>query len=391
MTTGVNRLQRLVASNTILLIVVLDMVARATPPGGLVRAVLNLAQIAIVTAAVPLRLLLRKDLLPLNVLLGLAVGYMMLIGVASSDIGFTYNYVLKYLAIGLCFLVGYGAGMRGDAKAFKQFNVLMVAVFVYLLTVNIFGYGEPIYEGQRVSFGDLDAPLVYVAIVSIVLYVWGNRSKQYQVLMLPIVVSLFVLFVGVARRTFILLLIAAVLVYVMDRDLRRRHKKVLVNGFLALALFYPAWSPLVAEAFEVRQGARTSAAVVLAEPRILEHFWAYEQVRTSGYQLAVGSGELFNSKGRYGFWDPDRYMHADLSRLLFGGGLILVSLYLAYTTLLVRYALQGAGQNKVYSKYMKYSAIALVLALVPGSVTFLSFKGALLYIVGYGKALRDTS
>lgn len=103
-------------------------------------------------------------------------------------------------------------------------------------------------------------------------------------------------------------------------------------------------------------------------------------------QLMLGTGFLFDEKGRYNYPNPNRPMHGTYTRIFFGAGSIGLCLYL-YFLLNILYHLYDKNITKDYFKTAIFSSFAVYLIVLvggaSGSGTGAPYVATLFILSGY--------
>ncbi len=255
------------------------------------------------------------------------VFYFVLLGIQSSELILTYNYLVKFVVPFLYFIIGYNIFVL---EAHFQYFLKRIWIFlcyfsIYIIVANLLGVGVELYSnGIKMGFYSLNGLYIPTFCIITILYNYkllNSRASRMLAIVFSVLTS--VLLILLLKRTLILILIMALLVYILKNF---RFKKSFRFGisFLVLCGTLTYFSNDVVSLIETRSSRFNRQYKIVDEGRFTENIYIYDMMKNSVLKLVFGSGEVFNDRksltalGVFG----EREAHNSYIRLFWSGGII---------------------------------------------------------------------
>ena len=128
------------------------------------------------------------------------------------------------------------------------------------------------------------------------------------------------------------------------------------------------------------------------EGRVIENFMVWDKISESTISLLFGTGELFNSQGKYGLYTGDHHqysrpIHNDYARLLFGSGLIGLLFYLYFISSLFIFSFKSKNFYNDFTKSIyKYNIFLIIVVFLMGissGFTDIFYRTVIFSLVGF--------
>jgi len=324
--------------------------------------------------------------------------YVFAVGLYSSNYIVTLNYFAKFLFGYFGLIVGFVL-IDTHQKLTYIIRISIIVLIIYVsnfLLANLMGYGESTYKYQSISAGFVGVESYFQIIIIVLLYPLIqviNINNKYKLLYKIFNTLAILMFLFVFRRTNLIALFIGALFFTFFS--RRKLKSFFKYGMLILLLviIFSYSFPSITENFTHRilQNNNFEQA-----GRFVENFMVLDTIKESFVTLIFGTGEMFNSQGKYG-WGlnadlmlANRGIHNNYGRLLFGGGFIGLFLFIIfYINLYLK-----INKLRNYDRSV-FSSIALTLLVVSifigfsSGITAISYNFLLLLYIG--AYLRITS
>jgi hypothetical protein len=309
--------------------------------------------------------------------------YLFIISFRSSDLLVTFNHFLKMSLSTMYLLVGYWLiGSESRLKKLIRLLFYLVILFIaYILFVNYFNIGSYLYgEFGLIKTGHLTGARLYqFSIIILVLLsigkIYVNDFNKYLYYLVSIISFLIILMV--LRRSAIIILLIGFITFFLFYPTRG---KVLIASSLFLVIGYIGYDNKdeIMELIEFRSSRVTDVSLLTTERRYQEYEAIYLTLNREPVHLLLGSGELFNSRGKYGeeHWRDwgDRRIHSDYGILLHGGGFLALCLYLVF---LFSMLYKNFKLKPVYLYLVNFKLLLSSLILV---AIVISFMGGMYYV-----------
>lgn len=324
--------------------------------------------------------------------------YTLILVPLSSDIKLTLTY---YLRLFVTFLVLINAYYYLDSpnKLFgliKLFPFLLILNYVYFLYCTYFNIGSSAYKGQFLSVGfqSYSSQFVFaIAFISFLLFAKYFDKKKKLIFNIVNVVTIIFLLMIFRRTNFLIILIGIFLMTILSNKTRKDIAKVVVLS-IALGLFFiNDIARIVEDNLSVRQRI-TTVDNYTKEGRYIENMLVINSIKNSTIKTLFGTGELFNSRGKYGLntgdkWASIRPLHNDYSRLLFGTGSIGLLIYIIIVIKMFFYVKKKKSNFSELKIFGYFLITCLFLVGLSSGITDLYYRIILFLLIGSSLRILD--
>jgi hypothetical protein len=327
------------------------------------------------------------------------LAYLAVILPFSSDLVLSSNYYLKASLSSLWFLVAHSVLVRPASfdLLLKAIPVIFVLFAGYTTLANIFQWGEIAYSGQNLRLGFIGFESQFQLAIGLVLLPlivrqYSSKVAKLVVYLLALAIALYLLMVF--RRTNLIIIVAGYVGILSFSPNRLSSIRLLAIATLIAFATLPWYWDFISQNLEIRRSRFEDLSYYyLEEGRAVEFQLVAETLSDSFTRLLFGTGELFNEAGRYGFQALDesnytRQLHTDYARLLFGGGLVAVFLYVAFFAVVLGKfcrawfkSAPGSSTREYASLGITLTALAIAIGFSSG-ITYISYRFLLVVLLG---------
>jgi len=316
------------------------------------------------------------------------------LGLFSSNIVRSYNFIFKFITPFLYLLVGFSLVKNGfDLISLISKLWLFLLYFVlYVLSANIFNYGESFYEGALISVGYMNINATYVPVVIILVVLFLNKhvprkfDRNMNLFLSVIVCGIIILML---KRTLILMIILGILFYLFRNFSLVKVVKFSFFLFIFGLLILSNFSDYLRSSFEARQSRFSEDYSLTEEGRFIENFVVYNYFAESPEFILFGTGEVFNDlEYMYDYFRIERNLHNSFIRLIWSSGVIGVLIFLLFyfkQYSLIRYHLKMQYNRNFYSDVFYFGCVLVLLRFVndfSSGITYISYNILSYLIIG---------
>jgi len=267
--------------------------------------------------------------------------YFLIIIPFSSNMFLSFNYYLKVLFSSLFFLFLLSSDVDlSTIRLFVNYSIFILCFgLFYFVLSNLLGFGESIYSKNILrGYTSLNLYYAYVLIILVFpLYFYFYSSKFQKIIGYVFIVSLIVvLFLIFRRSNFILLMVGSATYYLLCKQ---KVKYFLYGIFIVILVIISLreFADVIIENYYARSDRFESIERYQEEGRYLENQYVLDYLLNDPIKLIFGSGELFNSRGKYSnsVGHEDRQIHNDYANLLWSGGILALTIYIVFISLIL--------------------------------------------------------
>lgn len=287
-----------------------------------------------------------------------------------------------------------GSHYKSTNFFFRQLNnscvLLLLLATLNIIVANIFKLNQIAYS-DTVSFytGGLHINVWYVLPLSI-LYILGYRviylrSKTLLYENILIVLSILWLMLSWRRTAFIILGLGLLLLLYFSKT---NIKLILKGTVIGLVAFFLVGNTFLS-IYEDRK--ETIDKGLEGETRVLETEWVFEKVFSfDDWYTSIFGREIFNTPGNYldGIY-KERPIHVDINIILWGSGLLGLSLYVFFHLIILRLyknninTLNLAGNESRFIRFIfHYFYLTTLVVSFSGGFQAITFRSFLYIIIG---------
>lgn len=363
------------------------------------RSLMVLLQYLILGTVIAFNFLVRKKIEFIDIVIYCFLIYLFISIQFSSDFFTSLNYFIKVAITYMMFTISYK--VIDDIPKFKGFlkvNFVLMGIFLgYISISNYLGIGESFYgDDDELTTGYLGGMRLYQIILPLYLlpllkYLNWNKNTKRIVLFIALITFIALPVISLRRTPTIAWLLGALFFFLFVKQ----RTKYFLWGTVAAAIllvFTITFSDLLIQRFAVRQNkferVLSINEITSKEDRFREYGAVINQIEGDIITMFFGTKELFNTRNNYGpgFY-YNRRLHVDFTSLLFGGGVIGLTLYffiifMQYKNISHYSNLRKFGfYSKVYAIGMLLIPISLFIALT-GGIESISYRSMLFIMLG---------
>ncbi len=253
--------------------------------------------------------------------------YLLLIVLFSSNKFLSFNYYVKLFLGMIMFPFFYSLNVTN--KDLQGFCVVSLIILIYgniyfsysnLTEMGYTVYDAPVYRG----YAHLSTYYTYILSILIIpiAFILYDRKRWIRIVSYLLICSTAIAFILIFRRSNILLLVFGSITYALLAY--NKSRKMASFLFLALCVLLVGslfFGNIIEKSFYARQARFSPDWSIEHEARFQENIYVYNTLTKSPAALFFGSGELFNSRGKYG-WPSDRQLHNAYANLAWSSGLV---------------------------------------------------------------------
>ncbi len=273
----------------------------------------------------------------------------------------------------------------------KDFKLLIDKIFVYLkifaiitIAFSLLKIGPNMYKTGLIyglEHDQLNAPAL--ALVFLWFFNSGLSHQKKQSLYFITIIVIIIFFLTFKRTPLVIIFIGSI-VYALFLK-----KLVYKISILSLLIFAYLSSIIIYNNIENKREDFFEPVNVEQEGRFIELESVYYIITENSNTFYFGNGELYNTRGKYGFRQDDRPIHSYYGELLLGSGfvgLFLFFLYVFYINIKTYLLIHSIGYKKFISLYYLYKNIVPYIIASTLILFFTAFVGPIRYI-GYNALL----
>ena len=317
--------------------------------------------------------------------------YLLILVPFSTNIQLTTNYFVRIV---LLFLVLINAFYYIDSfsKLLKIINLLpylLLINYLYFVYSSITGEGEPAYKGQDFLLGyqSYASQFVFsITFISILFFYRYLKNKQKFIGVLTNIITIVILLLIFRRTNFFIIALGLIIMFVNNKYTRKNIIRIAIV-LVAVASFFINDLVKITEENLSRRERITRVDNYKQEGRYIENILVYSTISNSTTTTIFGSGELFNSAGKYGLntgdkWEYIRPIHNDYARLLFGAGFLGVILYLIIILKIYLAAKKIKPKIPELKAYFVFLLLCFLINGVSSGITDLYYRSILFLLLG---------
>lgn len=257
----------------------------------------------------------------------------------------------------------------------KLISLYLTIYIVFTIFVSLFKIGPNMY-GTGIIYGlehdQTNTPAVLISILFLCLPIVKRKKILSAKFIYFLFLAVVLILVLTLKRTPLLIIFSNVIFYYV---LRGKNLKNTILFLPLILIFYLGSSQFVNLLTERREFSESYDYE--KEGRYIEYFGVWEVLSASEIAILFGTGDLFDSAGKYNLWNKARPLHSSYSQILFGSGIIGVLLFIVFFITLLK------KSKQYYDKTNKDSKDIIILFIVQIiSYLLISFAGGLRY-TGY--------
>lgn len=273
----------------------------------------------------------------------------------------------------------------GNLELLKLFRYSVLIYLGYVIIASLFNYG-PNHYNTGLIYG-FKFEQWYFAALAVVIYPYVMLEKsKFKYIDIIIFFTLLLVALLVLRRTVWIIIAGSFIVYLL---INGNFKANIKYWFLFMFLIFPLLFLIAkSDVWDVR-GDRTiysSVENIEDESRFLELINTVGVLKSSN-SILIGTGYMFDEQGRYFHPNPNRSMHGTYSRILFGTGLIGLTMFLTFLFYVIFKLYKKNRTNDDYLTTMLLSSyIIYVIVAITGASGIglgISYIGTLNILSGY--------
>jgi O-antigen ligase len=319
------------------------------------------------------------------------LAYNLLTIIFSTNLIPSINKSFKFLIPIVYFFVGFSLVKNlKNLKKLADFSWIYLAYFVgYMIIVNIFNIGEPLYKGG-ISKGFFSINGFYIPCFVCIFLIFNFRylsPSKKLITKIMFITSILIFFILLKRTLIALIAISLVLTLI------RSAKYVLivsVIGIIAVTLFSGNIKTLLDNNSNIQgRGSRfTSEYSITKEGRFTENVIIYNLLKKSMFQFVFGTGEVFNdAKYISKYYAVEREAHNSFIRLLWNGGAIGLGLFLFFYFAQVNglFYYRKRNKNKDIKRLLLFGIYFVILRFIndfSSGITYLAFNAYCYLLIG---------
>lgn len=335
--------------------------------------------------------------------------YLVVMGIFSSDLELTYNYILKFsIPIGY-FILGWNMLSNKDSvKILVSMLWIGLAYFVvYMIVCNLADIGEPLYKGG-IKTGYFAVNGIYFPAISafIVLFLGHYSSSRVSgILNLVLAVATVIALGFILKRIILVMLTIGIVAYLMSNFSIKRLALILLLSIIGGAALW-GFRETLNKSIKSRESRFSESYSVLNEGRFTENTYIYDIMNEHPIQLILGTGEVFNDRSflsALNVYGADRQAHNSFIRVFWSAGILGLVAFLYFYFFQFRdvwaahrLASKVMDSSSGFRKHLLDLAIALIIARfvneISSGVTYLTYNSLCFFVIGaalhQGYALR---
>jgi hypothetical protein len=272
--------------------------------------------------------------------------------------------------------------------------ILCIINYLYYIYSTIYQIGSSAYRDQLMFVGyqpyasQFVFPIIAISVLYFTKHLNINRIYQYLFVAITIVIML----LSFRRTNFLILIIGIIFLIFSNNEFRNAILKFIPFFLILFFLNQDFIMTEIQNNLESRSRI-TNVENYYEELRVIESILVFEKVSKDIKTLFFGTGNMWNSEGRYGLftgdhWTWERPIHNDYANLLFGGGLIALLLYFCFIASLLITILKINKLDFEFHKALKTYLIFLCLILavngLSSGLTDIMYRSTISLLIGGG-------
>lgn len=246
-----------------------------------------------------------------------------LLGIFSSNLVITYNYLAKFAAGLLFFAIGYSYFYdENDLKILIIFSMIMLSLgLIIVFYNNSIGSGISLYDNDFFGQSKSNTYNVFSILMIFLLSQIDILSKRQKIVVIILSFFSLLMLLMLFKRTPFLIIFSSLIFLVYFNSKRRNFKNIITILLVLLFLFvytYPYYEVQLKKSFESRESEFESS--LTEEGRYLENFVVIDKISQDPTSLFIGTREVFNSRGKVS--PGERMLHNDYANILWSSGLV---------------------------------------------------------------------
>ncbi len=283
--------------------------------------------------------------------------YFLFLGLFSSSLPITYNYLFKFIIPFVYFLIGYNCMTNPIfLSIFIARSWLFMAYFsIWIIFANVTQTGFSLYPGGiKIAYFSLNALYVPVFAAIMSVYNFGSiKSKILKLLNVVFAISTILIIVLLMKRTLIVLVILAAVLLIFRNF---TFKNIVKYSFISVVLFvffFSFFESSFYQAIDTRSSRFSSEYDITEEGRFIENEYIFQLLKDSPLKMIFGSGEVFNDGDSLAAMSPYYYVrdaHNSYIRIFWNGGIVGLFSFLLLYLIQMKYLVNGYRRTKFSSK-----------------------------------------
>lgn len=287
----------------------------------------------------------------------------------SSDSILSGNMFAKFALSSLFYIYGYNS-INNNKNFLKFVNYLIAACilnYLYYLYASIFQIGTTAYHNQIMYIGyqsyasQFIFPIAVITILSFHRFIMKKIHIYYY---LFIGITIFVMILSFRRTNFVILFLGLFFLITKFKNFKIIFYRLIPVLLLFLFIGWDTVEEIVVDNLQSRERI-TRLENYYEEGRFIENIAVINTISISPLIFIFGTGEMWNSVGKYGFYSGDQWtwkrgIHNDYGNLLFGGGVFALMLYLGYLLSLYNFRSKNIRHDNPFIKTLSNYALFLI-------------------------------
>lgn len=245
------------------------------------------------------------------------------LGLFSSDQVVTYNYLAKFSAGLLFFVVGYNFfNQENDFTILIRFSMIMLGIgLVIVFYNNSIESGISLYKSDFYGQSKSNSYNVFSILIAFLFSQLTALNRKQKIVVLLLSFFSLLMLIMLFKRTPFLILVTSILTLIYFNSTRRNFKRIIIAlSTLTILLVYTY--PYYEKQLEKNLLARSKIFEqdYTEEGRFLENIVVLETVVKKPVSFVFGTGEVFNSRNKSSF--EDRMLHNDYANILWSAGFL---------------------------------------------------------------------
>lgn len=313
----------------------------------------------------------------------------------SSDKVLTSNMFLKFVLSSFFYIYAFNY-INNEEKFLRFLKFLIFACLLnygYFLYSSIYSLGTTAYRNQIMYIGhqayasQFVFPIVVISFFSFFSF-FKKKDRTYGYLFT--ILTLLVMILSFRRTNFIILVVGLIILSLKLRNFRSAMYKIIPIILIFLFIGWDFVEGTVLENLESRARI-TRLDNYTKEGRVVENIGVFNTISESAITFLFGTGELWNSAGKYGLYTGDKWtyireIHNDYGNLLFGGGIIALLLYLGFIFSMYKFThFEKINNPDFYRTLQNYVLFLIVILFVNGfssGLTDIFYRSTLSILLG---------
>lgn len=311
----------------------------------------------------------------------------------SSDFTTSFYIYLRFVITSMLFIVGYYAVKTTHILArLNRVIVFVLAIqLIYIVLANVFKFGTSDYLEGSFYFGEtgvnITKEMVIAVFIAPIFFILEKNKRVKIFAALLFIASLVIILIGL-KRAALLSVGAGVLVYFWFSPRKFKSIRIIVFGFLFMALLSPYFITLVQERYEAR-----SKKVSMSYEELDEDEGRVQEIEIVWQNFLEKNtfGKLFGSNpflSKQDYFGINRIIHVDYLSLLDGGGVVGLLLYMwVYFAIFMHILMYSSAikQTEFWGELKTVGITLIVIQLImglAGTIIGIGLRGLSLMYLG---------